>query len=117
MIALIPLILGQVAQKVAPKVIDAVVDSLVQAPNVPVQQDSAAATRDALGPIISKITGAGKWAIGFGGAGTFFAGLSAICMALGNGETDPQAYYEAGYGIVTGAVTLFGLWKARRAAK
>lgn len=115
-VALIPF-LGRVAQKVAPQLLTAAIDTLVQSPDVPVSQENAPAVRDALGPLVRKIVGAGKWPLIFGGLGTLFSGLSGLFMALGNGEGDPEVYATSIGGIVSGISILIGLWKAGRAVK
>lgn len=114
--ALIPLILGQFAQKAAPQIIDAVVDALVKDDKTPVTADNAQATKEALQPVLKKITSAGKWPIALGGLGSLFAGLSSLSYAVANGETNMEVYTTALGGVAGGVSILFGLWRSRRAA-
>lgn len=112
--ALIPLILGQVAQRAAPKVIDAIVDSLVKSPNVPVTQDNAQATREALEPVVRQAANKGGGAIVWGAFGSILGGLSTLAYAIGAGEANPEVYITALVGLSGGCITLVGRWRAVR---
>lgn len=114
---MIPIILSMFGSKIVPAVVDAIIGKMVASPNVPVAEGDVNATRDAIAPIVRRFVLAGRWPIILGGFGTIFSGLSSLCMAIGNGDGDPNTYYTAVGGIITGSMTLYGIYKARQAVK
>ncbi len=114
--ALIPLILGHVAQKAAPKIIDAVVDRIVKDPANSVTQADAPAIRKELVPVIEHLTNGEPWyksRVTWGAIGAIFGGIGTIATALANGDYNPEMLGTAALSVLGGFGTLYGRWAAK----